>query len=460
MPSAIKPREREAILQSLRAGVVPRIGLQHIQVGRKDEVAAILKDLDTIMQGGAGIRFIVGRFGAGKSFFLNLSRIVALEKKFVVAQADITPDRRLHASGGQARGLYSELMHNLASRTKPDGGALPGIVEKWVSGLDYDMRSKGASDADILKAIPEKLAVLQDMVSGYDFAHVVRKYFEGFLTHNDEQMASAIRWLRAEYSTKTEARQDLGVRSIIDDQGIYDYLKLLATFVRMAGYAGLLVNLDEMAVLSHRLNNSQARNGNYEMVLRILNDCLQGSVTGLGFVFAGTDAFMDDKRRGLASYEALATRLAANTFAAQGLKDYSGPVIRLTNLTPEDMYVLLHNIRNVFAGGDASRYLVSDEGIVSFLEHCAKTLGAEFFRTPRDSVKGFVGFLSVLEQNPGTDWKAVLGQTTLDVTPPDDDDQALAEGSPVAAEAVSTAGTTAAQPEEPRTDDDLVTFKL
>jgi hypothetical protein len=459
MPSVIKPREREAILQSLRAGVVPRIGLQHIQVGRKDEVAAILKDLETVTQGGACMRFIIGRYGAGKSFFLNLTRIVALEKKFVVAQADITPDRRLYATGSQARSLYSELMHNLASHTKPDGGALPGIVEKWVSGLDYDMRSKGACDADILKAIPEKLAVLQDMVSGYDFALVVRKYFEGFLTNNDAQMASAIRWLRAEYSTKTEARQDLGIRSIIDDQGIYDYLKLLAAFVRMAGYSGLLVNLDEMGVLSHRLNSSQARYANYEMILRMLNDCLQGSVSGLGFIFAGTDAFLDDKRRGLASYEALATRLAASTFAAQGLKDYSGPVIRLTNLTPEDMYVLLHNIRNVFACGDISRHLVPDEAIVSFLDYCSKTLGSEFFRTPRDSVKGFVGFLSILEQNPGTDWKAVLGQTKLEATPLENVEAAATEESLTAAPAPSPAPATPA-PEGPKIDDDLATFKL
>ncbi|MFA5206712.1 MAG: ATP-binding protein [Lentisphaeria bacterium] len=459
MPSVIKPREREAILQSLRAGVVPRIGLQHIQVGRKDEVAAIIKDLDTVAQGGASIRFIIGRFGTGKSFFLNLSRIVALEKKFVVAQADITPDRRLHATGGQARSLYSELMHNLASRTKPDGGALPGIVEKWVSGLDFDLRSKGASDADILKAIPEKLAGLQDMVSGYDFALVVRKYVEGFLTHNDPQMAAAIRWLRAEYATKTEARQDLGVRSIIDDQVTYDYLKLLAAFVRMAGYAGLLVNLDEMGVLSHRLNNSQARNANYEMILRILNDCLQGSVSGLGFSFAGTDAFLDDKRRGLASYEALATRLATNSFASNGLKDYSGPVIRLANLTPEDLCVLLRNIRNVFACNDASRYLIPDEGIMAFLEHCSKTLGAEFFRTPRDSVKGFVGFLSVLEQNPKADWKAVLGQTALELTPPEDvlpvtEEEPLTNTQTLAPTTITTVQ------EGHQADDDLVSFKL
>ena len=460
MPNAIKPRERGAILQSLRAGVVPRIGLEHIQVGRKDEIAALLKDLDTVKQGGATIRFIIGRFGAGKSFFLNLSRIVALEQKFIVAQADVTSDRRLHATGGQARSLYAELMHNIASRTKPDGGALPGIVEKWVSGLEFDMRAKGASDDEILKVIPEKLAVLQDMVSGYDFALVVRQYFEGFLRHNDAQMVSAIRWLRAEYSTKTEARQDLGVRSIIDDQGVYDYLKLLASFVRMAGYSGLLVSLDEMGVLSHRLNSAQARNANYEMILRVLNDCLQGSVSGLGFIFAGTDAFMDDKRRGLASYEALATRLATNAFAACGLKDYSSPVIRLANLAPEDIYVLLFNIRNVFACGDSSKHLVPDEAIVSYLDHCSRTLGAEFYRTPRDSAKGFVAFLSIIEQNPNVDWKSVLGQTKLETTPPDEIDAAAEEISPAVEQSSSLDAIASETSEGSGSDDDLTTFKL
>lgn len=411
MTIPIKPRERDAILQSLRAGVVPRIGLQHIQVGRKEEVAAILRDLDRIAEGGAAIRFIIGRFGAGKSFFLNLARMVALEKKFVVVQADITPDRRLHASGGQARSLYTELMHNMSAGAKRDGGALPGLVERWVSDVELSVRQTGS---DLHQAIYERLKPLQELVSGYDFATVICKYVEGFQQGNDAVIAAALRWLRAEYTTKTEARQDLGVRSIIDDQDMYDYLKLMAAFVQLAGYTGLLVNLDEMGVLSHRLNNTPARNANYEMILRIVNDCLQGSVSGLGVVFAGTDAFLDDRRRGLASYEALATRLADNSFAVGGLRDYSGPTIRLQNLTVEDLYVLLHNIRHVYACGDTSRYIVPDAALKAFIQHCACTLGAEFYQTPRDAVKGFVGLLSVLEQNPGTDWQLLLKGMNLE----------------------------------------------
>jgi hypothetical protein len=411
MTIAIKPRERDAILQSLRAGVVPRIGLQHIQVGRKDEVAAILNDLDSIAQGGASVRFIIGRYGSGKSFFLNLARTVALEKKFVVVQADISPDRRLHASGGQARSLYSELMKNMSAGAKRDGGALHSLVEKWVSDVDFDVRQ---TDGDLHQAIYIRLKPLQEYVSGYDFATVISKYVEGFEKGDDALMTAALRWMRAEYTTKSEARQDLGVRSIIGDQDVYDYLKLMAAFVQLAGYAGLLVNLDEMGVLAQRLNNKPARDANYGVILNMVNDCLQGSVKGLGIIFAGTDTFMDDRRRGIVSNEALKRRLTDNAFAKGGLRDCSGPVIRLQNLTPEDLYVLLLNIRHVYAAGDTSRYLVPDAALNAYIQHCACTLGAEFYQTPGDAVKGFVGLLSVLEQNPGTNWQTLLKGITLE----------------------------------------------
>jgi hypothetical protein len=414
MSIPIKPRERDAILTSLRAGVVPRIGLHHLQVGRRDEVAAVLDDLGRIEQGGATIRFIIGRYGAGKSFFLNLARMVALERKFVVAQADITSERRLHGSAGQARSLYAELMQNLATRARPEGGAIASIVERWVSDVDHEVRSAGGSEGEVVRTIQERLKPLQDLVSGYDFAAAVVKYLQGFQSHDEVLMAAALRWFRAEYHTKTEARQDLGVRTIIDDATFYDYLKLLASFVRLAGFAGLLVNIDEMGVLSHRLNHAQARNANYERILRILNDCLQGNVSGIGFLLGGTDAFLEDRRRGLASYEALGTRLAANTFAREGLKDFSGPVIRLRNLSPEDLFVLLHNIRNVFALGDSTKFLIDEEGLQAFMAHCAAILGADFFLTPRETVKAFVGLLSVLEQNPGVDWRTLLSQTTIE----------------------------------------------
>lgn len=406
----IRTRERTAIIQSLGAGVVPSIGLQHIQVGRKDEVEAVIRDLQIVEQGASTVRFIIGRFGSGKTFFLNLIQNVALKQKFVVVQADITTDRRLHGSGGQPRSLYSELMKNLATPSRPEGGALPNLVERWVGDVDYGITSSGGETEDVSKEIQRQLSELRELVNGYDFAKVLSCYYEGFRSQNDALQQAALRWLRAEYGTKTEARKDLGVRSIIDDSDIYESMKLMSQFVRIAGYKGLLISLDELVVLSHRLNNSQARNNNYEAILRILNDCLQGQTEGMSFLFAGTDDCLEDRRRGLFSYEALATRLAANRFASETQKDLSGPVIKLESLTPEDCFVLLHNIRNVFASGDRDKYLISDDGIAEYLQMCNERMGAAYYQTPRDTVKDFTGLLRVLEQNPGTGWSDLLNR--------------------------------------------------
>ncbi|MDM4015115.1 ATP-binding protein [Roseiconus lacunae] len=402
----IPNRERSAVLQSLSAGVVPAIGLQHIQVGRLNEVDALVNDLKLVEEDGASVRFIVGRFGSGKTFFLNLIRNVAQKRKFVVAQADITTERRFHGSGGQARSLYTELMRNLSTRSKPEGNALQNVVERWVGEIDHSIRQSGSgNEDDVKREFVRVLRPLQDLVSGFDFVNVISKYYEGYISHNEEIQANALRWLRAEYTTKTEARQDLGVRSIIDDSGFYDYLKLFAGFVRLAGYAGLLVNVDELVVLSHRLSNTTARNNNYEALLRIINDCLQGRAEGLAFLFAGTDECLEDQRRGLYSYEALATRLAPNRFADEKQQDYSSPVIKLENLTPEDCLVLLLNIRRVHAGKNGEDHFISKDGLVAFLKNCQSRMGAAYFQTPRETIKDFVSLLNILEQDQSRSWK-------------------------------------------------------
>jgi hypothetical protein len=427
MATRILERERTAILNSLAAGVVPRIGLQHIQVGRKREVSAVLEDLTRIEGGAAAVRFISGRFGAGKSFFLNLMQTVALERKFVVLRADITTDRRLHASNGQARALYSALMQNLSTRSKPDGGALGSLIERWVGDVAHSVTSAGGNEAEVEKKLTGLCMPLQELVSGYDFATVLSQYYKGHVQGNDALKASALRWLRAEYSTKTEARENLGVRSIIDDGSFYDYLKLFAAFARIVGYSGLIVCLDELVVLSHRLNNRTARENNYEAILHIVNDCLQGNVEGVGFLFAATDECITDKRRGLFSYEALATRLASNRFAGEGIVDFSGPVLNLANLTPEDCYVLLLNLRRVHAGGDESKYLLTNDGIEVYLQSCQQRMGAAYFQTPRDTVKDFIGLLNVLQQNPSADWRALIGQLKTEAPSPSESEVLVAD---------------------------------
>lgn len=405
----IRPRDRDAILQSLRAGVVPRSGQQHIQVGRVAEVRSVLADIERIADGGSALRFIIGEYGSGKTFFLHLVRSIALEKRLVTMHADLSPDRRLYATGGQARALYTELMRNLSTRAKPDGGALPSVVERFVSQALGDARDRGVSPEVV---IHERLNSLSELVGGYDFAEVIAAYWRGHDTGNEQLRSDAVRWLRGEFSTRTDARHALGVRTIVDDSRVYDQIKLLARFVRLSGYDGLLVCLDELVNL-YKLANTQARNSNYEQILRILNDSLQGSAVGLGFLLGGTPEFLLDARRGLYSYPALQSRLAENTFATHGLVDYSGPVLRLANLTPEDFYVLLIKLRHVFASGDTEAYLLPDEGIQAFMQHCLNRVGEAYFRTPRTTITQFVNLLAVLEQNPQASWRDLVGQVHI-----------------------------------------------
>ena len=397
------------------------------------------------------MRFVVGRFGAGKSFFLYLLQIVALERKFLVLRADITTQRRLHATNGEARGLYSELLRNLSTRSRSEGGALGSVVERWVGELEHDLPDDGRSPASVEQAISQRLKPLLEHVGGFDFVSVLKAYYRGHCEHNEELQNAALKWLRGEYTTKTQARQDLGVRSIIDDDSVYDHLKLFAAFANLAGYKGVLVCLDELVVLSHRLNNRTARNNNYEQILRMLNDCLQGSVSGLGFIFAATDECLTDMRRGLFSYEALASRLAANRFAAPGMVDLHGPVLHLQTLTPEDCYVLLHNVRRVHAGGalDEHHYL-PDEAIVAYLQSCAQRMGAAFYQTPRETIKDFVGLLNVLQQNPEADWRTLLGQIKTTSSDVQTEDPALVES-------VDDAGD---DTPAPLVNDDLSSFRL
>lgn len=409
--SSIRPRERDAIVASLRAGVVPRTGQQHLQVGRVAEVRAVLGDITRIADGGASARFVIGEYGSGKTFFLHLARSIALERRLVTMHADLSPDRRLHATSGQARALYAELARNLATRARPEGGALAGVVERFVSQTLVEARSRGTEPDAVIHA---RLAELTEFVGGYDFAHVLTQYWRGYDAGDERLKGDAVRWLRAEFTSRADARRALGVRTVIGDAGLHDQLKLMGRFVRLAGYDGLLVCLDELVNL-YRLPGAQARAANYEQLLMMVNDSLQGTASGLGFLFGGTPDLLLDTRRGLFSYPALASRLAENTFAGPGLQDRSGPVLRLAGLTPEDLYVLLTRLRHVYAGGDPAAYLVGDEALTGYLRHCARRIGDACFRTPRETVKGFLDLLAMLDQHPGLDWRVLLDQ--VDLTP-------------------------------------------
>lgn len=411
MNRPIKPKEREAIIQSLKSGVVPRAGLQHVQVGRSEELKSFINDVNTIAEGGTSFRFVIGEYGSGKTFFMSLIRSIALEKGLVTMHADLSPTKRLHGTDGQPRMLLSEMVSNLATRTKPDGNALQNILERFISGAKEETKATGRDTYDL---ISEKLNELNDYTGGYNFISVVKKYLEGYETGNEQLMNDSLKWLKAEYTTKTDSLRDLGIREFISDSSFYNTLKLYSVLVRKAGYKGLLICMDEMVNL-YKIPNSVSRKANYEEILSILNNTLQGTFSNIGFIMGGTPEFLTDNIRGLYSYEALKSRLCENAFSKQlGVTDYNSVVLRLSNLTKEELYILLVNLRHVFAGGNEEKYLVPDEALLAFLHHCASKIGESYFRTPRTTIKSFLDLLSVLEQYPNYKWNDIIDSVDVE----------------------------------------------
>lgn len=412
------------LINSLKGGVVPRIGLPYIAVGRREELEALLHDIDIVAEGGASFRFLSGRYGSGKSFLLQTIRNYAMDRNFVVADADLSPERRLQGTRGQGLATYRELIRNLSTRTRPEGGALGLILDRWISGV----RSETATNAGLApesagfdqaveKKIYEVIHSLNEMVHGFDFARLLSIYYRAGFAGDEETKAKVVKWFRGEYSGKTEARAELGVNIVITDDDWYEYLKLFALFLRRAGYAGLLVLIDELVNIC-KIPNSITRQNNYEKILTIYNDTLQGKARYLGVIMGGTPQCIEDPRRGLFSYEALRSRLAEGRFHLEGMRDVLSPVIKLSPLTAEEMLVLIEKLAAIHAELFGYEPILRQLELVTFIRIEFARIGADENLTPREVIRDFIELLNLVRQNPGVDVAGLLGSERFDYARP------------------------------------------
>lgn len=425
MSEEIKVPRRIAavILNSLKGGVVPRIGLPYITVGREIEIQALLHDLDLIADGGASFRFLVGRYGSGKSFLIQTIRTHSMGENFVVADADLSPERRLQGGQGQGLATYRELIRNLSTKTRPEGGALALVLDRWVKNIQRKAAeacgsSSGTVYAQKFHSVLETfLDPLCELVHGYDFSAVLKKYAFAFAEEDAEAKACVVKWLRGEYRTKTEARRELGVNACIADDSWYDYLKLLAEFLTGAGYKGLVVMIDELVNL-YKIPNSVTRQNNYEKILTMYNDTLQGKAHHLGIIMGGTPQSIEDRRRGVYSYEALRSRLTQGRFAGEGLSDMLAPVIRLNPLTYEELLVLIEKLAEIHAGYFEYERSLSEDDLISFLQIEFGRVGSDSHLTPREVIRDFIELLDIVHQNPGVSISTLLGSEDFSFAKP------------------------------------------
>lgn len=401
----VPKRIAQTVLNSLKGGVVPRIGLPYITVGRKAEIEALLHDVDVIQEGGASFRFIVGRYGSGKSFLLQTIRNYVMDKNFVVVDGDLSPERRLQGSKGQGLATYRELIQNLSTKTRPEGGALTLILDRWINSVQTQVVSKGiaSDDPKFEAAVDQKIygviSSLTELVHGFDFAKLLNMYYHAYMSGDDETKAKVVKWFRGEYSHKTEAKKDLGVDIIISDSDWYEYLKLFATFFRQAGYAGLMIMIDELVNI-YKIPNAISRQYNYEKILTMYNDTLQGKAKYLGIIMCGTPQAVEDRRRGVYSYEALRSRLASGKFAQESARDMYAPVIKLEPLTAEEMLVLTEKLADMHANLYGYERTITDNDLAQFIKIEYARVGADTSITPREIIRDFIELLDIVWQNP------------------------------------------------------------
>lgn len=412
-------RITSTVLNALKGGVVPRVGLEYITVGRDREIDALLRDIDIIADGGAAFRFIVGKYGSGKSFLLQTIRNYATERGFVVVDADLSPERRFVGAKGQGLATFKELMKNMSTKTKPDGGALPLILERWISGIQSAVAAEDgvlpgdpAFDRMVEQKIYQVTGSLQGMVNGFEFAKAVLLYYEAYLSGDDSLKSNVLKWFRGEYPTKTEAKRELNINFIVTDDTWYDFLKIFAEFMVYAGYRGMLVLIDELVNL-FKIPHSATRQSNYEKILTIYNDVLQGKAQHIGFLIGGTPQCIEDKYKGVFSYEALRSRLSEGRFASDTVKDMLSPIIRLKMLTYEEMYVLIEKLVQMHGQLFTYEPKLTQEELVAFLSVEYNRVGADTHITPREIIRDFIEFLNILYQNPSSTAQEILGSSSF-----------------------------------------------
>ena len=414
----IPRRIAQTLMNSLKGGVVPRVGLQYVTVGRAPEIDALLRDVEIITDGGASFRFIVGKYGSGKSFLLQTIRNYVMAKNFAVVDADLSPERRLQGTRGQGLATYKELIRNMSTKTKPEGGALSLILDRWISNVQQEVMAESGlrmTDPALPKRVEKKISAvicsLNEMVHGFDFARLLTLYYQAHVSGDDETKAKVLKWFRGEYNTKTEARQELGVNIVITDDDWYEYLKIFAAFLKQAGYNGMLVLIDELVNI-YKIPNAITRQYNYEKILTMYNDAMQGKARHIGFILCGTPQCMEDPRRGVYSYEALRSRLAEGRFSGEH-KDLLSPVIRLLPLTNEEMLILIEKLADIHAGLYEYRQIVTQQDMVDFIEIEFSRIGADTHITPREVIRDFIEVLDIIYQNPGIKVRTLLGSDSF-----------------------------------------------
>ncbi|MBL4795485.1 MAG: DUF2791 family P-loop domain-containing protein [Pseudomonadales bacterium] len=392
----LTPADRESIIQPLRAGVVPMQGLELFQVGRDEEVESLKSQLTAVTNGASCCRFIVGEYGAGKTFLLQTIKSMAHKQELVTVTTDLSRTKRLSGGKSQTRAYYSALIRSMSTQATPLGQALPRVVKRFVM---HSLRQANQNDRSPAAEIAERLKIFEEMACGFDFIQVIQAYWTALDTDNTALHDASLRWIRGEYLTKALAKKELGVCSIIDDNNCFDCLKMMAQFVKLSGFSGLVVLTDELGSV-YNIRDKRARLNNFDAILNIVNESWLGVSPNIGYFFFTTPELFTDKKRGIQEHPALSSRLTENRFSSDTLRDWTSPVMRLTSFTDANISQLFANLLFIFCIGKHENLTLYKDDLSEVIGLLKTMLNESYYKNPRNTIKSFLDFLAIRECNP------------------------------------------------------------
>lgn len=408
----IPKRKAIVLLNALQGGVVPRVGLGYISVGREQEINALLRDIEVIENGGSTFRLISGNYGTGKTFLIQTIKEYLLDKGFVTCDCDLSPERCFIGTNGKNKGLatFQKLVSNISIKTCPEGGALQYILDDFISKIVMDEENNTSAASNInskesaRKSFQKFLIPFRTKVHGIEFTNILLRYYDAYQSNDFDEINRCLKWLKGEYRLRSEVKNDFGSSIMITDDDWFDFLDLYVTLFKIIGFKGLFIMFDEVINL-FRIINPSYRLKNYEKVLNMYNDTLQGKVKNVGIILAGTPESIYDSTKGLFSYEALKSRLYFANPLQTKINPLS-PIITLSPLTQSDLVVLLERLSVIHSEVTGYNNEISLEEILSFLQYVYGH--SEVVATTRSIIRDFLNLLNTKNDDNSLSFEDVL----------------------------------------------------
>lgn len=399
-PRTLDTDLRWTLLNALRNGTVPDLGLEEIAVGLDPQVAAVEEGLAFVSRGKSGYKFLRGDYGAGKTFLSSLVCSQATEKGFlfskVVVSAADTPLYRLIS-------VYRRLCEGLSRNTRNPGGQFRSILDRWLYSLEEkveELHGIGEDDDGFAEAVSAQVdrELLELGDTAGRMAACIKGYHQAQLAGDYGQAMALLDWMTGNDKVAASMKKTAGVTGSLGSEDVLPFLQGLLQIVRASGeQKGLVVVIDEVETIL-RLRRPE-RTKSLEVLRQLVDACDRHEFPGLYLLFTGTPDFFDSPQ-GVPSLPPLHDRIKVS-FQDDLPDNLRQPQIRLRAFDQARLEAVAKKVRQVYPAAMPLEQVVTDDVIIALSDAMTAGFGGRIEVIPRLFLRAWVDLLDRADQHPG-----------------------------------------------------------